>query len=158
MAKGGFDFKYLILGECKDEKILDRIENSILKEKTIITGYLTDEEFDNYFICADIIPVMRYPSAGESSGVAYRALGFGKVLIVPEYMAFSNVDDNLCDKVYYQESNIVNQIYEIIKKYAKDRKLLKETKDQIFKSTPKKYGLDKIRKMYEEVFSLEFDS
>ena len=98
MAKGGFDFKYLILGECKDEKILDRIENSILKEKTIITGYLTDEEFDNYFICADIIPVMRYPSAGESSGVAYGP-GFGKVLLFLNIWQISNIDDNLCEKV-----------------------------------------------------------
>ena len=106
---------------------------------------------ENSWECGARLPC----SAGESSGVAYRALGFGKILIVPEYMAFSNIDENLCEKIYYDNDDVVHQIYKIIKKYTKDRKLLKNKKDKILKSSLKKYGLTKSRQMYEEVFSLE---
>ena len=154
LGEQGYDFTYLILGECKSDVILDKINNSSIKSKIKILGYLSDEKFDEYFLSADLIPTMRFPSAGESSGVACRALGFGKIAIVPEYASFSNFPDDLCEKVYLNEGDVVEQIFGIIKKYLDNRPLLESKKREILeKSTA--YSIDKTLEKYKVLFNKE---
>ncbi|MEM9139421.1 MAG: hypothetical protein AAGB15_06285, partial [Pseudomonadota bacterium] len=88
-----------------------------------ITGYLDATDFDEYTLAADVVPLMRFPSAGESSGVAARAMGFGRVIVVPEYAAFSDLPDAICEKVQLDEP-VVPQLVTAIGRYygAPDRK------------------------------------
>ncbi len=53
------------------------------------TGYVSDEEFDQYLAAADRVVNLRYPSAGETSGALLRILAAGKPVAVSDYAQFA---------------------------------------------------------------------
>lgn len=110
----------VIAGSCSYEPVLRRIENSPFRDRIRVTGYLSDADFCDYTLAADALPVMRFPSAGESSGVVARALGFGRLVIAPELMAFSDLDDRYCEKVHL-DRDPVDQLETILLKWMDDR-------------------------------------
>ena len=112
----GRDLQLIVAGACEMESISDRIEQSRHSERISVTGYLAPKEFDEYTLAADLLPLMRFPSAGESSGVAARALGFGRVIIAPEYAAFSDLPDAICEKVHLDEP-VIPQLITAIDRY-----------------------------------------
>ena len=113
----GADVALVIAGACEMEAMERRIAGSPHAERITVTGYLDDAAFDDYTLAADILPVMRFPSAGESSGVAARALGFGRVIVVPEYAAFSDLPDAVCEKIWLDRP-VVPQMIEAIGRYV----------------------------------------
>lgn len=112
----GEDVKLVVAGACEMEQISEQIAQSPFSDKIRITGYLDAATFDDYTLAADILPLMRFPSAGESSGVAARALGFGRVIVVPEYAAFSDLPDAICEKVHLDQP-VVPQLVSAIERY-----------------------------------------
>lgn len=119
LRDSGAEMDLVIAGACEWAPALELIERSRHRADIRVTGYLTDQNFDEYTLAADVLPLMRFPSAGESSGVAARALGFGKLIIVPEYAAFSDLPDEICEKVWLDQA-IVPQLVSAIGKYVGD--------------------------------------
>ncbi|MEM7057653.1 MAG: glycosyltransferase [Pseudomonadota bacterium] len=117
LLDAGHDLRLVVAGACEMEQISELILQSPHREKIKITGYLDAAAFDEYTLAADIMPLMRFPSAGESSGVAARALGFGRVIVVPEYAAFSDLPDAICEKVQLDEP-VVPQLVSAIERYV----------------------------------------
>ena len=109
----------VIAGACEYEPVQRRIALSPFRDRIRVTGYLSDAAFCDYTLAADILPVMRFPSAGESSGVAARALGFGRLVIAPELMAFSDLDDRYCEKIHL-DRDPVDQLEAILLKWMED--------------------------------------
>jgi glycosyltransferase involved in cell wall biosynthesis len=89
----------VIAGEALPDIFGARLSDSPVRDRIRLTGYLSDADFCDYTLAADVLPVMRFPSAGESSGVVARAMGFGRLVIAPELMAFSDLDDRYVDKI-----------------------------------------------------------
>ncbi|MFK7942463.1 MAG: glycosyltransferase family 4 protein [Paracoccaceae bacterium] len=115
----GADVQLVIAGACEMEPISDRVRTSRHANRIRITGYLDDADFDTYTLAADALPLMRFPSAGESSGVAARALGFGRLIIVPEYAAFSDLPDAICEKIHLDQA-VVPQLVDSISRYTEN--------------------------------------
>lgn len=117
LRNSGAELDLVIAGACEWAPALEMIERSEFRSDIRVTGYLSNQDFDEYTLAADVLPLMRFPSAGESSGVAARALGFGKVIIVPEYAAFSDLPENVCEKVWLDQP-VVPQLTDAIRKYV----------------------------------------
>ncbi len=117
LRRDGTDAQLIVAGACEVDQIADRIEMSPHRDAIRVTGYLDSETFDEYTMAADIIPVMRFPSAGESSGVVARALGFGRLVVVPEYAAFSDLPDDICEKVHLDRP-VVDQLLDAFSIYS----------------------------------------
>lgn len=115
----GADAELVIAGACEMEQISERILSSRHADRITVTGYLDDASFDTYTLAADALPLMRFPSAGESSGVAARALGFGRLIIVPEYAAFSDLPDSICEKVHLDRAP-VPQLVDALSRYTEN--------------------------------------
>lgn len=113
----GANAELVIAGACEMEQINDRILSSRHRDRIRVTGYLSDADFDAYTLAADALPLMRFPSAGESSGVAARALGFGRLVIVPEYAAFSDLPEAVCEKIHLDRP-VVPQLVAAIGAYV----------------------------------------
>ena len=113
----GVDAQLVFVGACEADTIAERIETSPHTQAIRVTGYVDDETFDEYTLAADVLPVMRFPSAGESSGVVARALGFGRLVVVPEYAAFSDLPDDMCEKIHLDRP-IVEQLVNAFATYA----------------------------------------
>lgn len=65
----------------------------------VTTGYVSDEEFPEYYAAADRLVNLRYPSAGESSGTLIRAFEAGKPVAVSDYAQFAEFPDEVAFKV-----------------------------------------------------------
>ena len=110
----------VIAGACEYEPVTRKIASSQYRDRIRVAGYLSDAEFCDYTLAADALPVMRFPSAGESSGVASRALGFGRLVIAPELMAFSDLSDEHCEKIHL-DGDPVDQLEAILRRWMDDR-------------------------------------
>jgi glycosyltransferase involved in cell wall biosynthesis len=135
----------VIAGACDFAPVAAQIEASPWRDRIRVTGYTTDAEFCDYTLAADILPVMRFPSAGESSGVAARALGFGRLVVVPELMAFSDLDDKICEKVEL-DRDPVDQLIAIFSRWRDDPDALRRRESEISAYAAAHLSLEDLRR------------
>ena len=140
----GADVALVIAGACEMEMMEQRLAQSPHAGRITVTGYLDDAAFDEYTLAADILPVMRFPSAGESSGVAARALGFGRVVVVPEYAAFSDLPDAVCEKIWLDRP-VVAQMVAAIGRYVDAPERLAAMEARVRRHAEKHLGLEQAR-------------
>jgi glycosyltransferase involved in cell wall biosynthesis len=65
------------------------IEKNNMNEKIIVTGYVTDSDFQDYLKITDIAVQLRGNSRGETSGATLYALSHGIPVIVNNYAIFA---------------------------------------------------------------------
>lgn len=135
----------VIAGECDFAPVRAQIEASPWSDQIRLTGYVSDSEFCDWTLAADILPVMRFPSAGESSGVAARAIGFGRMIVVPELMAFSDLNDRYCEKVEL-DSDPVEQMITIFKRWYDDLNGLRKKEVEIAEHARTNFSIDDLRR------------
>jgi glycosyltransferase involved in cell wall biosynthesis len=93
-------FKFLIVGEVHESLNIDKeIKKYNLDKNVEIIGYTDFATFKKYIIISDIILNLRYPSAGETSAVLLRSLGFGNVNIAFDYESFADFPDDVLVKI-----------------------------------------------------------
>lgn len=93
-------FKFLIVGEVHESLNIDKqIKEYNLDKNVEIIGYTDFTTFKKYIIISDIILNLRYPSAGETSAVLLRSLGFGNVNIAFDYESFADFPDDVLVKI-----------------------------------------------------------
>ena len=123
MRNEGADVQLVVGGACEMEAIAERMKQSRHGHAIRVTGYLSAEMMDEYIMASDILPIMRFPSMGDSSGTAARAMGIGRVIAVPEYAAFSDLPDDICEKIHLDRP-IVEQLIDTFSLYAESPGLL----------------------------------
>lgn len=64
-----------------------------------ITGHVDKEALQQYLDTCDVCVNLRFPTCGETSGIALRAMAAGKPLIVSEVGSFAEIPDDCCIKV-----------------------------------------------------------
>lgn len=98
-------FRFVIAGEQRPSEydIAPQIELSGMRDDTISTGYLEENEFFLHLAAADLVVNLRYPSGGESSGTLIRALGMGKPCIVFDDGPMGELPDTVVRKVPWGE-------------------------------------------------------
>ena len=153
LREQGADVSLVIAGACEMEMMTERIAQSRHTDRIKVTGYLDDAAFDEYTLAADILPVMRFPSAGESSGVAARALGFGRVIVVPEYAAFSDLPDAVCEKIWLDRP-VVPQMVEAIGRYVDAPDRLATMEARVKRHAERHLSLEHARADLRDVLSL----
>lgn len=138
------DAHLVIAGEVLPDILAGLITDSRHHDRIHVTGYLSDAAFCDYTLAADVLPVMRFPSAGESSGVAARAIGFGRLVIAPELMAFSDLHDDYVEKIYLDEPP-VPQLITALTKWAGDVPALRKKEAEIAAYARRNLSLDDLR-------------
>lgn len=156
LREQGKSLKLIVAGACEMEQISERIEASQFSADINVTGYLDAETFDEYTLAADILPLMRFPSAGESSGVAARALGFGRVIIVPEYAAFSDLPDTICEKVHLDEP-VPDQLVAALSKYIGKTKRQHAMERRVADYAARHFSLDQSRTALKAILAQYWD-
>ncbi|MEO8380755.1 MAG: glycosyltransferase [Acidobacteriota bacterium] len=72
----------------------------------VMTGFVADDAFPEYYAIADRFVNLRYPSAGETSGTLIRALDAGKPVAVSDYAQFAELPDDVAFKVPLGEGEV----------------------------------------------------
>ena len=146
------DAQLIVAGACEWDPAMELIRQSRHASSIQVTGYLSDADFDDYTLAADVLPLMRFPSAGETSGVAARALGFGKVIIVPEYAAFSDIPDDVCEKIHL-DMPVVPQLTAAIGRYLNDPAAMRRMEQRVVDYAQTHLSLESSRADLKEVLN-----
>lgn len=92
--------RYVIAGEDHWKwKIAPLIEEFGLRNQVRLTGYLTERDLFRYMRASDVLVNLRYPTAGETSGILIRGLGAGLPVIVSDYGQFRDLPEDVCLRV-----------------------------------------------------------
>ncbi len=96
--------------------------NDLLGERVRVTGYVSAAEYDDYLAASDLVLNLRYPSMGETSAAALRALGCGKPCVFTDYAWFSELPDDIAVKLPPDPPGVTEDvIYSIIELFMEDR-------------------------------------
>jgi glycosyltransferase involved in cell wall biosynthesis len=85
--KTGVNFYYCMVGEGAyvDDQLCEHVR---------VTGYVSEDEYESYMRCANLVVNLRYPSMGETSIALLRAMSLGKPCIVTNHAWFSELPDS----------------------------------------------------------------
>lgn len=97
-ARAGADARLLISGEFVSASYARAVE-SLLDAAVLRTGRLSEEDFWRYAAAADLCVNLRYPCAGETSGIAIRLMGIGKPVVFTNDASTSRIPDTACLRV-----------------------------------------------------------
>ncbi len=119
--------KFLIIGKFLEQNYSDEVREMILDlkidNKVEIIGY--KEDLIPYIQISDIIIQLRYPTAGETSGMTLEIMRQGKPLIVSAVGWFKELPNDVAKKIEVnndEEENVFKTFLKIIidKKFAHD--------------------------------------
>lgn len=99
-ARGAADIKLLVAGDFVSTDLARSIEPMLREDAGIIRiGYLDERDF---WMCASAVDAcinLRYPMAGETSGIAIRLMGLGKPVLVSAGEETSRFPEAACIRV-----------------------------------------------------------
>lgn len=91
--------KLILCGEPHPDLPVHSLIHALgLEEQVRVLGFTPIEDFVGYLSACDVVLNLRYPTVGETSGTALRALGLGKALIVSDVGALAELPDSVCWK------------------------------------------------------------
>ena len=95
------DGYFLIVGDVlPDVKVEELIEELNLKDRVYCTGYANSlQDFVDWTCTADVIVNLRYPTVGETSATALRAMALGKPVIVFDHGWYAELPENASIKL-----------------------------------------------------------
>jgi glycosyltransferase involved in cell wall biosynthesis len=109
----GADARLLIAGEFASSD-LERAFTPLLHDERILrTGYLSERDFWRYASATDVCVNLRFPTAGESSGIAIRRMGIGKPVVFTAGEEIARFPENACLRVDHgpaEEETLANTI------------------------------------------------
>jgi glycosyltransferase involved in cell wall biosynthesis len=97
--RAGADAKLLIAGSFASSD-LDRALTPLLADPRILrTGHLPEADFWRYACATDLCINLRFPTAGESSGIAVRMMGIGKPVVFTAGEEIARIPEDACLRV-----------------------------------------------------------
>lgn len=95
----GADTRLLVAGKFVSETFARAMVPDLLHPAVIHRGYLSESDLWRYAAATDVCVNLRYPSAAESSGIATRLMGIGKVVIFTRDRSTADFPDDACLRV-----------------------------------------------------------
>lgn len=94
VAASGVEFFWVHAGKERPEEydlsgLLEAHPN--VRERTRITGYLTEDQLNTCVAACDVLVNLRFPSVGESSGTLARAMAAGRCCVVNGTAAYADL-------------------------------------------------------------------
>jgi glycosyltransferase involved in cell wall biosynthesis len=83
-----------------------RLPEIELPERVIRRDYVPEQELWSLLEASDVVVSLRFPTMGETSAAAVRALSLGKPLVVSDVGAFSELPDEVAIKVPVGEGEV----------------------------------------------------
>lgn len=93
------DTKLLLAGEPVSSDLKRLLEMEAARPGIVRRPHLSDSELDLAIAAIDCCVNLRYPAAGETSGIAIRAMGAGKPVVLTDAPESSDVPADACLRV-----------------------------------------------------------
>ncbi|MCP4423779.1 MAG: glycosyltransferase [Chloroflexi bacterium] len=127
---------YLIIGEETGDVNLSNAINSLnLSDSVQHIGYVADkQEFAEWIYTVDIILNLRYPTVGETSATALRALAAGRPLILFDHGWYSELPDSVCIKTPPLDEDALIAVMHQLTQHPQKRRQLGEAGRQLIQN------------------------
>jgi glycosyltransferase involved in cell wall biosynthesis len=99
MRSGLHDVALLIAGECVSSDLERAMQPWLTEPGVIRRGYVDVAQFWRHVYATDACINLRYPLAGETSGIAIRFMGCGRPVVMTRSSESSRLPDTACLKV-----------------------------------------------------------
>lgn len=115
LGKSNFS-RLVFVGELPNDdygnKFLECIYKYGVQDRVIITGYVSDEDYDLYLAASDLSVQLRANSRGETSGAVYGCLSYGVPLILNRNGAMSELSSDFAFFIpdEFDDEDLVNAI------------------------------------------------
>jgi glycosyltransferase involved in cell wall biosynthesis len=93
------DATLLLSGDCVSTDLKRALEPCAKNPRIRRTGFLQDRAFWTHARATDACINLRYPSAGETSGIAVRFMGIGKPVMLSDGPEVSHIPQSACLRV-----------------------------------------------------------
>ncbi len=113
------EIHYVSVGGVQGKFDLEGLISDLGLEKDVTrTGYVDDlQAFIDWTETADIVINLRYPTVGETSAAALRAMAAGKPIIVFDHGWYAELSDDVCIKVPPLDEEV---LFSAMRKLARD--------------------------------------
>lgn len=146
----GADARLLIAGAFASTD-LERAAASLLADSRILrTGYLPEADFWRYAAAADVCVNLRFPTAGETSGIATRMMGIGKPVVFTAGEEIARIPENACLRVDAGAAE-EEMLERIIAWLARDREAATEIGKRAARHIAAEHAIEKVVAKYWEV-------
>jgi len=98
-ARGAADVALLIAGEFVSPDLARSLEPVLARAGILRIGFTKESDFWRYAATVDACINLRYPAAGETSGIAIRLMGIGKPVILTAACETSGFPEAACVRV-----------------------------------------------------------
>jgi len=102
----GTDAALLVAGDFVSSDLERALEPRLGGERMIRVGYTPEEDFQRYAQAVDACINLRYPPAGETSGIAIRLMGAGKPVLLTEGEETRTFPEASCLRVASGEAEV----------------------------------------------------
>lgn len=101
LAQTNENIFYLLVGEVLfDVPLVETIANLGLEKRVHCVGYVAGlQNFVDWIVTADVIINLRYPTSGETSATALRAMAAGKPVIMFDHGWYAELPQDACIQV-----------------------------------------------------------
>ena len=148
----GADARLLVAGDFVSRD-LERALSPLLKDKRILrVGHLPEPDFWRFACATDLCVNLRYPAAGESSGIAVRMMGIGKPVVFTTGEEIARIPENACLRVdagAAEEEMLASTIVWL----AGDPRAAFEIGKRAARHVAEEHALDKIAARYWEILT-----
>jgi glycosyltransferase involved in cell wall biosynthesis len=93
------NIRLLVAGTFSSAGFESAVRPLLRRAGVLLTGYLPEREFWLYASAVDVCLNLRYPAAGETSGIAIRLMGIGKPTILSAGEETARIPEPACVKV-----------------------------------------------------------
>jgi len=95
----GANARLLVSGEFVSKQLATTFDLLLNRSGVLRTDYLPTGEFWKYLAAADLCVNLRYPSAGESSGIAIQTMGIGKAVAFTNDETIARIPADACLRI-----------------------------------------------------------
>jgi glycosyltransferase involved in cell wall biosynthesis len=97
--RGTVDAALLIAGELVSDELARACDPFLTQPGILRVGHLSEADFWRYAAACDACLNLRYPSAGETSGIGVRLMGIGKPVMFTEGGEIRNLPQAACIRI-----------------------------------------------------------
>ena len=98
-ARDGADVQLLIAGAFTSSDLERSLASLLAHPRILRVGHLSERDFWRYAAAIDVCVNLRFPTAGESSGIAIRMMGIGKPVVFTQGAEVARIPENACLRV-----------------------------------------------------------
>lgn len=148
----GADARLLIAGAFASSDLERAVTPRLADPKILRTGHLPERDFWRYAAATDLCVNLRFPTAGESSGIAIRMMGIGKAVAFTAGEEIARIPESACLRIPVgpgEEEMLAATIVWL----AGDRKVAMEIGRRAADHVASEHALEKVAALYRKAIN-----